>query len=58
LGKGEMGTARRGLANSPFARGGGLRVKKTGIDDVQAAGNVGRIGQPSKIKISARCWWR
>ena len=27
FGKAEMGTVRWGLANSPFARGGGLRVK-------------------------------
>lgn len=30
LGKAEMGTVRRGFANSPFARGGGLLVTETG----------------------------
>lgn len=28
---------RRGLANSSFARNGGLRVKETGAGDIQAA---------------------
>ena len=51
IGQGGNGNREEGARHSAFARGGGLRVKEAGGDDVQAAGIIGKMEQSEKLEI-------